>query len=94
MRSTDSKVVAGPAFRTIAQTGIKVGLMGNGSHISPLNPWLHMYYVATGVNSFGAQVTPVSISHARRRSVFTRRDARPGLLLIRADTTKGRLAGG
>ena len=24
----------------------------------PLNPWLHIYYVVTGINSFGDQVNP------------------------------------
>ena len=56
--STDPKAVAGPPFRTIIQHGIKTGLYGNAAHIAPLNPWLHMYYATTGVNSFGAQVNP------------------------------------
>ena len=25
-------------------------------HIAPLNPWLHIYFAVTGVNSFGAPV--------------------------------------
>jgi hypothetical protein len=56
--STDPNVVAGPPFRTIAEHGIKTVLFSNAAHIAPLNPWLHMYYATTGVNSFGAQVNP------------------------------------
>jgi predicted amidohydrolase YtcJ len=46
----------GAPFRTIVDHGIQVGIHGDGVHIAPLNPWLHIYYVTTGVNSFGAQV--------------------------------------
>jgi predicted amidohydrolase YtcJ len=56
--STDPNVVAGPPFRTIAEHGIKTVLFSNAAHIAPLNPWLHLYYATTGVNSFGAQVNP------------------------------------
>jgi len=54
--STDPKVVVGPPFRTIVDHGIQVGIHGDGVHIAPLNPWLHIYYAVTGVNSFGAKV--------------------------------------
>jgi hypothetical protein len=54
--STDPAVVAGVPFRTIVDHGIQVGIHGDGVHIAPLNPWLHIYYATTGVNSFGAQV--------------------------------------
>ncbi len=54
--SSDPKVVAGPPFRTIVDHGIQVGIHGDGVHIAPLNPWLHIYYAVTGVNSFGAKV--------------------------------------
>jgi predicted amidohydrolase YtcJ len=54
--SSDPKVVAGPPFRTIVDHGVQVGIHGDGVHIAPLNPWLHIYYAVTGVNSFGAPV--------------------------------------
>jgi hypothetical protein len=54
--SSDPKVVTGPPFRTIVDHGIQVGIHGDGVHIAPLNPWLHIYYATTGVNSFGDQV--------------------------------------
>jgi hypothetical protein len=56
--SAKAGVVAGPQFRTTIDHGIPMGIEGNGTHIAPLNPWLHMYYAATGVNSFGDQVNP------------------------------------
>ena len=54
--SSDPKVVTGPPFRTIVDHGIQVGIHGDGVHIAPLNPWLHIYYATTGINSFGDQV--------------------------------------
>jgi predicted amidohydrolase YtcJ len=54
--SSDPKVIVGPQFRTIVDNGIQVGIHGDGVHIAPLNPWLHIYFAVTGVNSFGAKV--------------------------------------
>jgi predicted amidohydrolase YtcJ len=54
--SSDPKVIVGPPFRTIVDNGIQVGIHGDGVHIAPLNPWLHIYFAVTGVNSFGAKV--------------------------------------
>jgi hypothetical protein len=54
--SNNPNVVVGAPFRTIVDHGIQVGMHGDGVHIAPLNPWLHIYYAATGVNSFGQKV--------------------------------------
>jgi len=54
--SNDPKVVVGPQFRTIVDHGIQAGIHGDGVHIAPLNPWLHIYFAVTGVNSFGDKV--------------------------------------
>jgi predicted amidohydrolase YtcJ len=54
--STDPKVVVGAPFRTILDHGIKAGIHGDGVHIAPLNPWLHIYFAITGRNSFGDPV--------------------------------------
>ena len=54
--STDPNVIVGPPFRTIVEHGIQTGMMGDGVHIAPLNPWLQIYFATTGVNSFGARV--------------------------------------
>ena len=48
--------VVGPPFKTIVNHGIQVGIHGDGVHIAPLNPWPHLYFAVTGVNSFGTQV--------------------------------------
>ena len=58
VNSNNPNVVAGHAYRTINQHPIHKSLFSNATHISPLNPWLHTYYVVTGVNSFGQQVNP------------------------------------
>jgi hypothetical protein len=71
--SSDPKVIAGPQFRTIVDHGIPAGIEGNGTHIAPLNPWLHMYYATTGVNSFGDRVNgDQQISRQEALRAYTR----------------------
>lgn len=41
----------GPPFRMIVDNGIHVGMSSDGMQIAPMNPWLHMYYAVTGLNS-------------------------------------------
>jgi predicted amidohydrolase YtcJ len=43
----------GPPFRTILNSGIRVGMSSDGMQISPMNPWLGLYYVVTGKNARG-----------------------------------------
>ena len=71
--STDPKVVVGAQFRTIVDHGIQAGIHGDGVHIAPLNPWLHIYFAVTGVNSFGAQVNGnQQLTRAEALRLFTR----------------------
>ncbi len=74
--SSDPKVVAGPPFRTIFDHGIQAGIHGDGVHIAPLNPWLHIYYATTGINSFGDQVNPGQhLTRAEALRLFTRNNS-------------------
>jgi predicted amidohydrolase YtcJ len=74
--SSDPKVVAGPPFRTILDHGIQTGMHGDGVHIAPLNPWLHIYYATTGINSFGDQVNPGQhLTRAEALRLFTRNNS-------------------
>ena len=74
--SNDPKVVVGPPFRTIFDHGIQVGIHGDGVHIAPLSPWLHIYYAVTGVNSFGAKVNgDQQLTRAEALRTFTRNNA-------------------
>ena len=62
----------GPAFRTIVDHGIQVGLHGDGVHIAPLNPWPHIAYAVTGLNSFGVQVNAgQQLTRAEALRLFT-----------------------
>jgi hypothetical protein len=71
--STDPKVVVGAPFRTIVDHGIQTGIHGDGVHIAPLNPWLHIYFAVTGVNSFGARVNgDQQITRQEALRIFTR----------------------
>jgi predicted amidohydrolase YtcJ len=74
--SSDAKVVAGPPFRTILDHGIQCGIHGDGVHIAPLNPWSHIQYAVTGVDSFGNQVNPGQhLTRAEALRLFTRQNA-------------------
>jgi predicted amidohydrolase YtcJ len=71
--STDPKVIVGAPFRTILNHGIQAGMHGDGVHIAPLNPWLHIYFAVTGVNSFGAKVNgDQQITRDEALRLFTR----------------------
>jgi predicted amidohydrolase YtcJ len=71
--SNDPKVVVGPSFRTIIDHGIQVGIHGDGVHIAPLNPWPHIYFATTGVNSFGDHVNgDQQITRQEALRLFTR----------------------
>jgi predicted amidohydrolase YtcJ len=43
----------GPPFRMLADSGIPLGMSSDGMQISPMNPWLGLYYVVTGRNARG-----------------------------------------
>jgi hypothetical protein len=74
--SSDPKMVVGPPFRTILDHGIPVGIHGDGVHIAPLNPWPHIYYATTGVNSFGDKVNgDQQITRQEALDLFTRRNS-------------------
>jgi predicted amidohydrolase YtcJ len=70
--SSDPKVNPGPPFRSVVDHGIQVGIHGDGVHIAPLNPWLHIYYATTGVNSFGDRVNDQQLTRAEALRLFTR----------------------
>lgn len=43
----------GPPFRMLVESGIRVGMSSDGMQISPMNPWIGLYYVVTGKNARG-----------------------------------------
>jgi predicted amidohydrolase YtcJ len=74
--STDPKVIVGAPFRTILDHGIPAGIHGDGVHIAPLNPWQHIYFATTGLNSFGAHVNgDQQITREEALRTFTRQNA-------------------
>jgi hypothetical protein len=46
----------GPPFRLIVDSGIRAGMSSDGMQISPMNPWLGMYYAVTGINAAGQEI--------------------------------------
>jgi len=73
--SNDGKP-AGVPFRTIVDSGVKAGIQGDGIHIAPLNPWSHIQYAVTGLNSLGQQVNDGQrLNRAEAIRLFTRENA-------------------
>jgi len=43
----------GPPFRMLVDSGIPMAMSSDGMQISPMNPWIGLYYVITGRNARG-----------------------------------------
>ncbi len=71
---------AGPPFRMIVDSGkrrdgIHAGLSSDGMQIAPMNPWLHMYYATTGINTRRVLINPnQQISREEALSLYTRQN--------------------
>lgn len=71
--SNNPNAVVGAPFRTILEHGIQAGIHGDGVHIAPLNPWQHICYATTGLDSFGNQVNPSQhLTREEALRLFTR----------------------
>jgi predicted amidohydrolase YtcJ len=44
---------AGPPYRTLLASGIRLGTGMDGAQAAPINPWMHVYYMVTGRNVRG-----------------------------------------
>jgi len=74
--SNNATTVVGAPFRTIVDHGVQVGMHGDGVHIAPLNPWPHIYFAVTGVNSFGQKVNgDQQITRQEALRMFTRNNS-------------------
>jgi predicted amidohydrolase YtcJ len=47
---------AGPPYRTLLKSGIRMGTGMDGAQASPINPWMHVYYMVTGRNVRGDMI--------------------------------------
>jgi predicted amidohydrolase YtcJ len=64
---------SGPPYRTIVDSGIKVGAGSDSAQISTLNPWLMLYYMTTGKNSSGVVINAgQTLSRAEALRLYTR----------------------
>src|SRR5690606_31473758 len=46
----------GPPFRMLLESGIPIGMSSDGMQISPMNPWIGIYYAVTGKNARGEAI--------------------------------------
>lgn len=69
---------AGPPFRMIVDSsrrpgGIHAGMSSDGMQIAPMNPWLHMYYATTGLNTKMQLINPgQQVTREEVLSLYTR----------------------
>jgi predicted amidohydrolase YtcJ len=62
----------GPPYRTIADSGIHAGAGSDSAQISPLNPWLNIFYMVTGKNSAGVLINAgQTLSRAEALRMYT-----------------------
>lgn len=47
-----------PPFRTLLQSGIRMGAGTDSGVVAPLNPWLSIYYMVTGKDASGKVINP------------------------------------
>ena len=58
IRNQYSSWRAGPPFRTLLQSGIKIGAGTDSGVVGALNPWLALYYMVTGKDAGGDVIIP------------------------------------
>ena len=58
IRNQYSAWKAGPPFRTLLESGIRMGAGTDGGVVGPLNPWLSIYYMVTGKDAGGEVIIP------------------------------------
>ncbi len=58
IRNDYSRWNAGPPFRTLLESGIKMGAGTDSGVVGALNPWLSIYYMVTGKDAGGEVIIP------------------------------------
>ena len=61
----------GPPFKMLADSGIPIGMSSDGMQISPMNPWLGLYYVVTGKNARGEVINAGQTLRAAALRLYT-----------------------
>jgi predicted amidohydrolase YtcJ len=62
----------GPPFKLLADSGIPMGMSSDGMQISPMNPWIGLYYVVTGKNARGEVINAgQTLSRAAALRLYT-----------------------
>jgi len=58
IRNESTSWNAGPPFRTLLESGIRMGAGSDSGVVGPLNPWLSIYYMVTGRDAGGEVIIP------------------------------------
>jgi predicted amidohydrolase YtcJ len=58
IRNTSSSWKPGPPYRTLLESGIRMGAGSDSAVVGALNPWLGIYFMVTGKNAGGEVLLP------------------------------------
>jgi predicted amidohydrolase YtcJ len=58
IRNTNSSWKPGPPYRTLLESGIRMGAGSDSAVVGALNPWLGIYFMVTGKNAGGELLLP------------------------------------
>jgi predicted amidohydrolase YtcJ len=58
IRNESTSWNAGPPFRTLLESGIRMGAGTDSGVVGPLNPWLSIYFMVTGADAGGEVIIP------------------------------------
>lgn len=67
---------SGPLYRTLVDSGIRLGAGSDGALVGPINPWLSIYYMLSGMDSGGQLVNEgQTLTRLEALSLYTRDNA-------------------
>jgi predicted amidohydrolase YtcJ len=76
IRNQYSSWNAGPPFRSLLESGMRMGAGTDGGVVGPLNPWLSLYYMVTGKDAGGEVIIPgQQISRQQALRLYTLNNA-------------------
>jgi predicted amidohydrolase YtcJ len=60
---------AGPPWRSLVDSGIRLAAGTDSTNVGPFNPWLMMYYMTTMKNNAGVDATPANQQITREEAL-------------------------
>ncbi len=91
IRNDYSRWNAGPPYRTLLESGIKMGAGTDSGVVGVLNPWLNIYYMVTGKDAGGELIIPGQ-QIGRKDALSSTRPRMPGSTSRRRSSARSKPA--